>query len=105
MWQQVKVEINSHLEGLSSHFESEHRMLHKDGEYRWMLSRGIAVRDQTGKAYRMAGSQTDVSARKRAEEQLLHDAFYDALTGLPNRALFMDRLGNALRRTRRVKGL
>jgi diguanylate cyclase (GGDEF)-like protein/PAS domain S-box-containing protein len=101
--QQVKMEINSHLEGLSSHFENEHRMLHKDGNYRWMLARGIAVRDQAGKAYRMAGSQADVSARKRAEEQLLHDAFYDVLTGLPNRALFMDRLGNSLRRTRRAK--
>ncbi len=101
---QVKVDINSHLEGLNAHFESEHRMLHKDGGYRWMLSRGIAVRDQTGRAYRMAGSQTDISERKRAEEQLLHDALYDALTGLPNRTLFMDRLGNALKRTRRVKG-
>ena len=101
--EQVKVEINSHLEGLSSHFENEHRVLHKDGDYRWMLSRGIAVRDQAGKAYRMAGSQTDVTARKRAEEQLLHDAFYDGLTGFPTRSLFMDRLGNSLQRTRRRK--
>ncbi|MBN1615127.1 MAG: EAL domain-containing protein [Deltaproteobacteria bacterium] len=101
---QVKLEINSHIDGLSSHFENEHRMLHKDGDYRWMLSRGIAVRDQSGRIHRMAGSQTDISARKRAEEQLLHDAFYDALTGLPNRALFMDRLGNALKRTKRVQG-
>jgi len=99
---QVKVEMKAHLDGLSSHFENEHRMLHKDGDYRWILSRGVAVRDEAGKAYRMAGSQTDISARKRAEEQLLHDAFYDALTGLPNRTLFMDRLGNTLRKTRRV---
>lgn len=101
--ERVKVALNLHLDGLSSHFENEHRVLHKDGEYRWMLSRGIAVRDQAGKAYRMAGSQTDVSARKRAEEQLLHDAFYDGLTGLPNRSLFIDRLGNSLRRTRRAQ--
>jgi len=101
--EQVNVEINSHLEGLNAHFGSEHRMLHKDGSYRWMLSRGIAVRDENGgNAYRMAGSHTDISARKRAEEQLQHDAFYDGLTGLPNRALFMDRLNNALRRTRRT---
>jgi len=102
--EQVKLEINKHLEGLSQHFENEHRVRHRDGSYRWMLTRGIAVRDTSGKAYRMVGSHTDVSARKSAEEQLLHDAFYDALTGLPNRALFMDRLGNALRRTRRTQG-
>jgi diguanylate cyclase (GGDEF)-like protein/PAS domain S-box-containing protein len=100
--EQVKVELNSHIEGLSDHFENEHRLRHKDGSYRWMLTRGIAMRDPAGKAFRMVGSQTDISARKHAEEQLLHDAFYDALTGLPNRALFMDRLGNSLRRTRRT---
>ena len=44
----------------------------------------------------MAGSQTDITERKLAEERLLHDAFHDALTGLPNRALFMDRLGMAI---------
>jgi diguanylate cyclase (GGDEF)-like protein/PAS domain S-box-containing protein len=97
----LKAEITAHIEGISPHFEIEHRMLHKDGSYRWMLSRGMVVRDADGTASRMAGSQTDITERKVAEEQLVHDAFHDALTGLPNRALFMDRLGQAVERTKR----
>ena len=97
----VKATLDAHLEGLTQHFEKEYRMLHKDGTYRWMLCRGLAIRDADGKAYRMAGSQTDISDRKVAEEQLIYDAFHDPLTGLPNRALFMDRLGQAIARSRR----
>lgn len=100
----VKMEVEAHLGGLTRRFENEHRMVHKDGTYRWMLSRGIAVPDADGKRQRMAGSFTDVTDRKQSEEQLLHDAFHDALTGLPNRALFMDRLGQAIARAKRRKG-
>jgi diguanylate cyclase (GGDEF)-like protein/PAS domain S-box-containing protein len=97
----LKAEIQSHLDGHSPHLETEYRMLHHDGAYRWMLIRGMVVRDAEGRAYRMAGSQTDITERKRAEEQLIHGAFHDALTGLANRALFMDRLGQAMERARR----
>jgi len=97
----VKAKLSLHLEGLAPHFENEHRMRHKDGTYYWMLSRGIAVRNLEGKAYRMAGSQTDISERKRVEEQLLYNAFHDGLTGLANRALFMDRLGRSVERMKR----
>ena len=97
----LKAGIAAHIEGHSSHFEMEHRMLHKDGTYRWILSRGMVVRDAKGKAARMAGSQTDITERKQAEEQLVHDAFHDALTGLPNRALFIDRLSQAVERVKR----
>ncbi len=99
--ERFKVEISTHIEGLTPHFESEYRILHQDGTYRWMLSRGLAVRDPKGKAYRIAGCQTDVTERKLTEEQLIHDAFHDALTGLPNRALFMDRLGHTVERVKR----
>ena len=96
-------ELGLHLEGRSPHLESEHRVRHLDGSWRWMLVRAAAVRDAAGKAYRVAGSQTDITERKSAEEKLLHDALHDALTGLPNRSLFMDRLGQAMaRRQRRV---
>ncbi len=94
-------EIGKHIQGETEHFESEQRMLHRDGSYRWMLTRGLAMRDDDGIAYRMAGSQTDITERKRAEEQLLYDAFHDGLTGLPNRALFTDRLERALERAKR----
>ena len=97
----VKAEISRHVLGGSPHFQQEYRMKHRDGSWRWVLSRGLAVRDETGRATRMAGSQTDITERKRAEEQLAVRAFFDALTGLPNRALFLDRLGQAVKRARR----
>jgi diguanylate cyclase (GGDEF)-like protein/PAS domain S-box-containing protein len=59
------------------------------------------VLDKSGEVSRIAVFALDITERKRAEEQLLHDALYDGLTGLPNRALFIDRLGHALKRPNR----
>ncbi len=95
--QQLRNEFQNHLDGFAAHFETEYRILHADGMYRWMLCRGLAVRDEAGKAYRVAGSQTDIARRKNAEEQLLHDALHEPLTGLPNRTLLLDRLGQAIK--------
>ena len=100
-YQQVQVLLQAHLDDLSAHFESEHRLQRKDGSYLWVLVRGIAVRDETGKAYRMAGSLSDISIQKQTEERLLYDALHDSLTGLPNRTMFMDRLGHAINRFKR----
>jgi len=90
--------IEAHLKGDTPHLEYEYRARHADGEYRWMLVRGEAVRDKESLPIRLAGSQTDITERKLNEEQLLHHAFHDDLTGLPNRALFFNRLGHCLQR-------
>jgi diguanylate cyclase (GGDEF)-like protein/PAS domain S-box-containing protein len=95
--------LRAHLDGLTSHFENEHRVMHETGVYRWVVCRGVAGRDEAGKALEFGGSLTDVTHRKVAEEQLAHRAFYDPLTNLPNRALFLDRLRHALRRATRRK--
>ena len=88
-------EIAAHREGKVPEFVSEYRMRHRNGTLIWMLSRGIAVRDASGKAIRMAGSQTDITEGKIA----------DPLTGLPNRLYFLDRLENSIEATRRKAGL
>jgi diguanylate cyclase (GGDEF)-like protein/PAS domain S-box-containing protein len=88
----LKKDISDHLNKRTPHFENEHRLMNKENIYLWFLSRGIAVRESDGVTVRMAGSFTDITDRKKTEEQLIQSAFYDVLTGLPNRALFMDRL-------------
>jgi len=87
----LRTNVAAHLEGLTPHLESEHRVLHADGTYRWMLARGVAVRDPAGRAHRMAGSLTDITEGKVS----------DPLTGLPNRVLFLDRLGQSMERAKR----
>lgn len=97
----LQSELKAHREGRTGHFEHEHRLRHKDGSYRWVLVRGIAVRDAEGVAYRMAGSLTDITGRKETEARLMYDALHDPLTGLPNRALFLSLLDRCIRRTKR----
>lgn len=91
--------IEDHIAGRTPHFEEEHRIRHKDGHYLWVLNRGMVIRDDAGIATRIAGSQSDITDRKKVEQQLLHNALHDKLTGLANRALFLERLGKAVKRT------
>jgi diguanylate cyclase (GGDEF)-like protein/PAS domain S-box-containing protein len=85
-------ELFEHLQGKTPYFENEYRILNQERCYCWVLCRGLAVRDVAGKAYRMAGSQTDLTSRR---------VLYDQLTGLSNRTLFRDQLERALKRSKR----
>lgn len=96
----LQTEITSHLMGATPRFQMEHRLRKRDGNYSWVLSRGLAVWDGARAVYRMAGSLTDITEQKEAEERLLHNAFHDVLTELPNRALFMDRLARSFNRAK-----
>jgi PAS domain S-box-containing protein len=59
-----------HMDGRTPRYESEWRVRHQDGSYHWVHSRGICMRDASGRAVRLAGSITDIDARKRTEEAL-----------------------------------
>jgi len=63
--------LNDYLEGNADGYEVEFRMRHRDGSYRWILAKGVAVCDLNGTPYRMAGSHTDITDRKAAEEERL----------------------------------
>ena len=116
----IKDEIAAHLEGRTPHFESEHRLLMQDGTtYHWFLARGLAVSDlkllapvpegeavppDKTKPHRIAGSLTDITARKEFEERLMYDAMHDPLTHLYNRVFFIAELRHAIETVHRRPG-
>lgn len=97
--------VDHHAQGLTPQFRSEYRLLHRDGSYRWMQSRGLALRDPHGEARRIAGFQTDITISKTTNDQLRYLALHDQLTGLANRSLFMDRLEHAMRMVQRYEDM
>ena len=99
------VQIEKLLEGNIQTHTTELRFTHKLGHNVWMLLNLSAV--QTGEGNEVSHlvlQFQDITDRKMEEERLVHSVFHDALTGLPNRALFMDRLRFATERARRRKG-
>jgi len=82
-------------------FNEEYRIVHSDASVKWVWDRAFPVRGARGQASQYVAIALDVTARKLAEERLQHDALFDKLTGLPNRALLMDRLQHAATRLAR----
>ena len=77
----------AYLAGEIAAYEIEHRLLHRDGSYRWVLTRGACLRDEAGKPYRLAGSHTDITERKRAEENILRLNHLYAVLSETNKAI------------------
>ena len=88
-WTRVRQSVAEHIAHGTGHYESEHRLRHRDGTFRWVLCRAAAIRNEAGRATRFAGSLTDITDVKLA----------DGLTGLPNRVLFHDLLERAINRS------
>jgi diguanylate cyclase (GGDEF)-like protein/PAS domain S-box-containing protein len=93
--------IGQLLKGKVAASQMEKRYIHKSGHEVWVHWSVSLVRDQYSKSVHLIFQIQDITDRKLAEQQLHHDAFHDALTGLPNRALFMDHLKLAIARSRR----
>lgn len=85
------------------HFRQSFRLRRSDGTYRWYQLRARAINGANG-ASRLIGTLCDITAQKRAEDSILVDAVHDRVTGLPNRALFIDRLSAAIQRSLEAPG-
>jgi PAS domain S-box/diguanylate cyclase (GGDEF) domain len=94
----IKQISDSRGKGLNDTYEI--RLQKKSGEILWMIVGGAPIKNAEGATIGWIGTFTDITDRKRAEEQLLYDAFHDGLTGLANRALFMDHLQMTIARGR-----
>lgn len=128
-----KKAIDRHLQGRSSLFENEHRIMHANGEYRWVLARGTALCKRNGKPFRFTGLQIDITEHKEAErelknhlddlkfalasEKILMDeldrknkelielSITDGLTGMYNHRFLQERFDYEFKRIRRYGGL
>jgi diguanylate cyclase (GGDEF)-like protein/PAS domain S-box-containing protein len=88
----VREELDAHLRGANDRFSSEHRLREKGGGFRWVLVRGLATARADGLPSRFAGALTDLNGARVT----------DALTGMPNRTLLLDRVGRLIEQQRRA---
>ncbi len=110
-WDQVlhPDDLSAYLQAYNEAFERqhpvtiEHRLCGRDGDYRWMLTQASPRYDSHGDFIGLVGHSLDITLSKQSEAELERLAYHDALTGLPNRILLVDRLNQTLASTRRNK--
>ncbi len=95
--------FKSKLNEMGSISNFEYQAYRKDGSKIWLMENARMVRDSSGAPLYYEGTLMDITDRKVAEERVLYLAYYDVLTGLPNRTLMLDRLTKALANARRRK--
>ena len=93
-------EVQFYMDGKAPYYESEYRIITKAGKIKWVSSRGKLLRDESGQGYLMAGSMTNITDRKNRDEQIREMAYYDSVTGLPNRVMFTERLNIELNKSK-----
>ena len=98
-------QLNKLREGTISSLQLEQRYFHKAGQVRWVLLSVATIKDTPSHSANLIFQMQDISDRKQAENKLVHDAFHDALTGLPNRMFFMDQLKQSVQRVKRTQQL
>ncbi len=99
----VVADLEAHIRGDTKTFSSEYRMRHRNSDWIWVLSRGAVVEwNDKGYPTRIVGTSIDISYRKRSEQEVWRQANFDALTQLPNRRLFRDRLEQEVKKASRT---
>lgn len=97
-----KIAIATAKEHAHVGWSMEYRIVQPNGEIRWLFERAVPIYNDLNELQSIVGIGQDITERKFSEEQLIHQAFHDSLTGLPNRVLFLDRLEMVLKKSKRV---
>lgn len=92
----LRADIEAVRRGSKPSHELEYRMLARDGSYRWVLTRGVVMNDNTGRAVRISGSLTDTTPVRNQVEQIREESRRDSLTRLPRQDAFMQQLARSV---------
>src|SRR5688572_479631 len=99
----LKAALDAHFSGKADYFQHAHRLRHEDGSYRKFLCRGVATTVAGRRSLRIAGSLTDMTERANTSKASQGGRFADPLTGLSNRAEFVERLGRRLEEFKQLR--